>query len=481
MSTVANTQVWATVADRKLGPRGHRVARGARMEQDGMIGKRSGPMTSPLPGETSGTGAQRWTMMVLVLATALSSIDRQILGMVLEPIRREFLLSDTQLGILSGPAFTVLYALTALPLAVLSDRVSRRAVIAASLAAFSTMSALCGMALSFPMLLLSRMGVAIGEAGVVPASQAMIADIYPKARLTHAMSRLYLSQSVGGVLAFLLGGYLTGVVGWRLTLIILGVPGLLIALFSLVVLPHRNIIRLRSGETMQSKVPLRVSLPFLWSQRTYRYLTLANAVWSFAGAAIALWAAPFIARTYGLPPRQIGLVMAVAVGLSGAAGLLVLGGVAQRKSAADARWILWIVALALTAAAPIAVITFMASSGWVALVGGCLIAFLAISTQGPVASVVQLLVPGEMRGVAVAVKHMIVTAVGAGSGPLAVGILNDSFAGQFGDQAIRYSLVIMGGFYVLAAILFYVASRNFIADAAAAEQWTPTTSSTTGE
>lgn len=421
-----------------------------------------------------------WMMLVLVLATALSSIDRQVLGMLLEPIRKEFGLSDTQIGILSGPAFTVLYAVLALPLAVLSDRVSRRAVVAASLAAFSAMSALCGMAVSFGVLVLFRMGVAVGEAGVVPSSQAMVADIYPRRELTGAMSRLYLSQSVGGVLAFLLGGLLTGLVGWRLTLIALGVPGILIAILSLVLLPSRKSGAARPGSVKLDKVSFRRSLGFLWSQRTYRMLTLANAVWSFAGAAIALWAAPFIARTYGLPPLKIGLVMAVAVGLSGAAGLFVLGGVAQRKGAADARWILWVVAIALTVSVPLAVTTFATTSGWVALVTGCLVAFLAISSQGPVASVVQLLVPGEMRSVAVAVKHVVVTAVGAGSGPLAVGILNDFFAYEFGEQAIRYSLVIMSLFYLLAAWLFYLASRTFIADAKLAEQWSPEATSKEG-
>lgn len=414
---------------------------------------------------------RNWMMVVLVLATAFSSIDRQVIGMLLEPIRKEFGLSDTQLGILSGPAFTVLYAVLALPLAVLSDRTSRRAVVAASLAAFSTMSALCGMALSYPMLLLFRMGVAVGEAGVVPSSQALVADIYPKKELTSAMSRLYLSQSVGGVLAFLLGGLLTGVVGWRLTLILLGVPGLFIAALSLILVPQRNSGASRPGSAKTIKIPLRRSLAFLWSQRTYRMLTLANAVWSFAGAAIALWAAPFISRTYGLSPLKIGLVMAVAVGLSGAAGLFVLGGVAQRKSVVDARWILWVVAIALAVSVPLVLVTFLTDSGWVALVTGCLVAFLAISSQGPVASVVQILVPGHMRSIAVAVKHVAVTAVGAGSGPLAVGMLNDFFAHEFGTQAIRYSLVIMGLFYGLAAILFYMASRTFIADAKIAEQW----------
>ncbi len=413
-------------------------------------------------------------MAILILATALSSIDRQILGLLLEPIRHEFALTDTQLGILSGPAFTLLYALMSLPLAVLADRTSRRIVISASLATFSAMSTLCGMAPGFAYLLMFRMGVAVGEAGVVPASQALVGDLYPKSRLTNAMSRLYLSQSVGGVLAFLLGGFLVGIVGWRMTLILLGVPGVLMAVISLLFLPAGKRAKTAPAGAADDRpaIPLKTTLAFLWSQRTYRYLTLANFFWSIAGAGIALWAAPFIARTYGLPPREIGMVMAVAVGLSGAGGLLILGSLAQRKSTADIRWILWIVALALCAAIPLALVTFLASSGWIALAAGCTVAFLAISSQGPVASVVQQLVPGQMRSVAVAVKHLVVTALGAGSGPLVVGILNDNLAAEFGDQAIRYSLSFASLFYIPAAFFFYKASKTFIVEAEIANQWT---------
>jgi predicted MFS family arabinose efflux permease len=409
-------------------------------------------------------------MIVLVIATALSSIDRQVLGLLLEPIRHEFRLSDTQLGVLSGPAFSILYAILALPLAVVSDRISRRAVITASLAFFSLLSALCGVAPAFSYLLAFRMGIAVGEAGVVPASQAMVADIYPKSRLTVAMSRLYISQSVGGVLAFVLGGVLSGMIGWRLTFIVLGLPGLVVAGLSLL-LPSPAVTSSGKAAEKPQKVPLQRSLKFLWSQRTYRYLTIGNGLWSFAGAAIALWAAPFIARTYALPPRQIGLVMAVVIGLSGAAGTYVLGGLAQRKAVSDPRWTLWVVVLSLCAAVPLAIVTFLATSGWVALVTGCSIAFLAISSQGPIASIVQQLVPPQMRSVAVAVKHMIVTAVGAASGPLIVGILNDSLHAAFGAQAIRYSLVIMSLFYLLAALCFYLASRTFVADVASMRKW----------
>jgi predicted MFS family arabinose efflux permease len=416
-------------------------------------------------------------MLVLALATTLSSIDRQVLGMLLEPIRHEFHLSDTQLGVLSGPAFSILYAVLALPLAVLSDRVSRRAVIAASLALFSLLSALCGLAPGFSYLLACRMGIAVGEAGVVPASQAMIGDIYPQNRLTNAMSRLYLAQSVGGVLAFLLGGILSGLVGWRLTFVFLGLPGLIVAALSLLLLPTRAVVATDAGVSEAPQIPLRQSLKFLWSQRTYRYITIGNGLWSFAGAAIALWAAPFIARTYALPPREIGLVMAVAVGLSGAAGLFVVGGFAQRKALTDARWTLWVVGLALCAAVPLAVVTFLAPSGRVALVTGCLIAFFAVSSQGPIAAVVQQLVPGQMRSVAVAVKHLIVTAVGAASGPLIVGMLNDRLSAALGNEAIRYSLVIMSMFYLLAAVCFYFASRTFVADVAAMRRWAPAANS----
>lgn len=412
-----------------------------------------------------------WVLPTLVLATALSAIDRQVLGLLLEPIRREFALTDTQLGILSGPAFTVLYAVMALPFAVLSDRVSRRLVIALALGTFSVMTAFCAMAPGFIYLLMFRMGVAVGEAAVVPASQAQVADIYPKGRLTDAMSKLYVSGSIGGILAFLIGGFLSGWLGWRLTFLIIGLPGLLLAVLAYVVLPGRaTAARTPSGAILKGPALWR-SIRFLWSQRTYRYLTFANGFWSFTGAGLALWAAPYIARTYKLPPAQIGIIMAVVVGLSGAAGLFVLGGLAQRLARKDIRWTIWVPAAAALVALPMALLTFLTSMGEIALVAGCLITFFASSTQGPVASAVQLVAPGSMRSVAVAVKHLVVTAVGAGTGPLVVGMLNDAMAKELGEAAIRYSLTLISLFYVVAAVLFLMASKTFPEDIARAEGW----------
>ena len=427
-------------------------------------------MPSSVQSETLDPRRFVW-MMLLVTATALSSIDRQIIGLLLEPIRGEFNLSDTELGILSGPAFTALYALVALPLAIISDRVSRKGVIAVSLATFSAMSALCGLAPSFIYLVIFRMGVAVGEAGVVPSSQALVADIYPKSRFTGAMSKLYISQSVGGVLAFLLGGILTTLVGWRWTLVIVGIPGIVIAFIAFLVLPANKTSQNAQPNKQRHNITIATSLKFLWSQRTYRYLTLGNFFWSFAGAGIALWAAPFIARTYGLPAHEIGMVMAVAIGLSGAGGLLIIGGLAQRNSVIDMRWILWIVTASLCVGVPFTVLTFQSPWGWVAMAAGCLVAFLTISTQGPVASTIQLLVPNEMRGIAVAVKHLVVTALGAGSGPLAVGILNDALAPEFGVAAIRYSLALASLMYLPAAYLFYLASKSLRAEAEIADNW----------
>ncbi len=416
-------------------------------------------------------GKRRAMLSILVLATALSSIDRQVLGLLLEPIRREFKLSDTQLGILSGPTFTVLYATLALPMAVVSDRVSRRAVITFAVSMFSVMTVMCGFAPSFGFLVVSRMGVAVGEAGAVPASQALVADIYPKKQLTSAMSRLYLSQSVGGVLAFLLGGFLGQSLGWRLTWILVGAPGVVLAFAGYLILPKRNPTRIDASRpyAQLKPSPVRGSFAFLWSQPTYRYLTAGNAFWSFSGAGIGLWAGPLLSRVFGLHPMQIGIVLAVVVGLLGAAGLFFIGDFAEKMGKRDARWILWVVAASVFVSAPLGCVTFLSVSGWTALVSGGLLAFFAISTQGPIASAVQMIVPPSMRSVAVAVKHLVVTAIGAGSGPLAVGFINDALKHRFGEQAIRYSLSLATIGFVIAAAFFLAASLTFRRDIARAE------------
>lgn len=413
---------------------------------------------------------RRRILIILIFATAFSDLDRQIIGMLLESIRAEFRLSDTELGLLSGLAFATIYAGLAVPLAVLADRISRRGVISISLAAFSSMTALCGVAPAFIYLILCRMGVAAGEAGMLPASQALIADHFPKSQLTSAMSKLYISGSVGGILAFIVGGYLSGAIGWRLTLIVIGIPGILVAIASYFMLPKtKPSVIASSTEGKRTHPSLRAMLDFLWSQRAYRRLLLANGVWSFAGAAVALWAAPFVSRTYQLSPAQIGLVLAVVISLAGAIGLFVVGHLAENMSRKDPRWILWTVAIALLIATPLGWITFLHDSGAIAMTAGCAVAFLAVSSQGAIASVVQFLVPPSMRSVAAAVKHLFVTALGAGLGPLIVGVTSDLLTTRFGEEAIRYSLAAASTFWALSGLLFIYASRTFVDDVRRAE------------
>lgn len=429
---------------------------------------------APPAGGAIAPNMRRWMLFVLILATAFSSIDRQILPLLLEQIKHAFTLSDTQLGVLTGPAFFLLYAFCALPLAIVSDRVSRRLVITWSLAAFSLATTLSGLAPALTILIICRMGIAIGEAGNVPASQAMVADIYPRAQLTSAMSWLYLSQSVGTTAGYLLGGFLGGWLGWRLTMISVGFPGVLLAVAAYLVLPKHNPAP-HGAPARSLAVPLRTSMAFLWSQRTYVWLTVANAIWAFASAGMAMWAAVFVGRVYKLPSAQIGMIMALVMGIVGASGLVVVGGLAQKLSRRDPRWALWIVGLCALVSAPLAWMTFLTTNGTIAWIGGCLLAIAVVSTQGSVASAVQMLVPGSMRSIAVAIKHVVVTAIGAGSAPLVVGIFNDALAGQFGAQAVRYTLASIGVLFPIAAVLFYVATRSLRADMARADAWAPST------
>lgn len=437
------------------------------------VGAESAPATA-----ISARG-RRWILLILILGTAMSSVDRQILPLLLEQIKQSFQLSDTQLGILTGPSFFLLYAFCALPLAVVSDRISRRLVIVWCLAAFSMMTALSGLAPGFLLLIIMRMGIAIGEAGNVPASQAMVGDIYGRSQLTSAMSWLYFSQSIGTTCGFLLGGFLGQWLGWRMTFIVVGLPGVLLAFAAYFVLPQNNAATShgRAAPLATNVVPLKVSARFLWSQATYRYLTLANAIWAFASAGIAMWTAIFIGRIYKFPPAQIGMIMALVIGVIGAIGLSVIGTLAQRMDRRDVRWPLWIVAISSLVSAPLACLTFLSQNGALAWLGGSLLAFVSVSTQGSVASMVQMLVPPHMRSIAVAIKHVVVTAIGAGTAPLVVGIFNDVLAVSYGDQAVRYTLASLSVLFPVAAVFFYIAARSLRSDINRAETWEETANS----
>jgi predicted MFS family arabinose efflux permease len=381
----------------------------------------------------------------------------------MEPVRLEFDLSDTQLGFLSGIAFALFYATLGIPIAHLADRTSRTGVISVCLALWSGMTALCGVAQNFWQLMLARIGVAVGEAGGSPPSHSLIADYFRDNERATALGIFALGVPIGTMFGLFIGGWVNEWLGWRLTFMVVGLPGVLLALvvwFS-VREPRRNdAVPASSGATRPTAAPtVREALRYFWSQRSLRFLALASAVHAFAFLGLAQWYPVFFIRSHGLSTGEIGTYMALVVGLFGGIGAFAGGFLADRLADRDRRWYLWLPMFATGLAAPFFFGVFLVTEHWLAFTFMVVPALLLSVNLGPIFSMTQGLVPPAMRATAAAVLLFVINIIGMGLGPQFAGVLSDLLQPAYGVESLRYALLVLSMFTLLSAAIYGLAAR----------------------
>ncbi len=399
-------------------------------------------------------------LVVLTLVFVVNYVDRQILGLLLPLIQKDFELSDTALGLLSGTVFAVFYGLVGLPLAVLADRINRRNIIAASLAVFSTMTVLSGFATQFWHLLLTRLGTGIGEAGTGPAANAIISDLYPPEKRASAMAFYFSGLNVGLLLAYFGGGWIAQHYGWRAAFFAAGIPGL--ALVAIVLLTVRE--PPRSTPSTPSEAAGRANLldttRHLMRLPAFKWIALAGAMQSFGGYAYVYFLPTFLFNTHHLSTAEIGVAMALMSGIFGAAGTYVTGRLADRYGASDVRWQLYLPAIALAFSAPFSVVLLLTSNLGLLFAAGTVTWLTSAAYLGPSTALVQRMTPSHMRAQSMALLFFIYNMIALGLGPLTVGFVSDLLKPALGPQSLRYALLI-GTFTTLLASLFLLqASRQ---------------------
>lgn len=419
---------------------------------------------SALPTSTVYRG---YVLVLLVVLGSVAWLDRNVLSALLQLIKVDFGLSDTQLGLLGGLAFGLFYALLGLPVGWLADRYSRRSVLALSAFMWSLMTALCGYATGFLSLFLARVGVGIGEAGAAPASQSLVCDYFPPERRGFALGVLYLYIPIGFLLGFLSGGWLGEFFGWRTAFIVVGLPGILLAVLTRLTLrepPRGYSENLAPTHTTPS---LRATIQYFWRRPSLRHLPLAGAIHSIGGFAAAVWLPTYFIRMFGMTTGEAGTWMATAYGFGGVVGVLVGGAAADQvvKRTGDQRWYAWGCAFVLSAAAPFVALVFITDSPLVAV-----LALLAVTTLwhmflGPVSAMMQSLAGVRRRAVAAALYLLLVNLVSSGVGPVVVGVASDYFGPRFGNESLRYALlIVVPAASVWAAIHFLCAARTLVDD-----------------
>ncbi|HEY3696672.1 MFS transporter [Phenylobacterium sp.] len=414
-------------------------------------------------GLTSGQRARMLAMLTIVSTCSL--MDKAIIGTLLEPIKNEFRLPDLQMGVIAGLAFALAHAVVAIPFGRLADRVNRRNLIAACLLAWSAMTAFCGLAQTFPQLLLARMGVGAGEAGGQSACLSAVSDLYPEKQRATAISIFYLSSPIGGMLAGSIGGLVAAAYGWRAALLVASAPGFLMTVVLLLLgrEPPREKIAARDagGERPSFAEVLR----FIRAQRALLHLFAGLGLVTFTITGLGAFAASFFIRYHGMSLKQIGPTLGVAGGVIGVAMMLGSGLVADGLGRRDPRWRLWIVSLTLLAATPFLLAAYTVSGP--AALPLYMTNLLVVNVwMGPGFATSQSLTPPRMRGTVAAIMFVVNGLLGYGFGPVIVGGLSDALAVHLGKESLRWALIMVAGLNVWAALHFYLASRTLRADLA---------------
>lgn len=405
---------------------------------------------------------------VLTAVYASSQVDRQIMGMLLQPIKLELGASDTQMGFLVGLTFAVFYATLGMPIAMLADRTNRRNIITAAITIWSGMTVLCGYAANFMQMALARVGVAVGEAGSTPPSHSIISDLFPAETRGTAMGVFALGVNIGLLLAYLGGGWLSENVGWRMTFVAVGLPGLLIAalLYFTVSEPKRGASEsTKDDSTSDDKAPaFRTVAAYMWRVRSTRHLAIGAALAGFIGYGFTLWMPAFLMRSHGLSPTDVGLILALMTGLIGAMGTFTAGKLADVLSRRDERWRAWVVAAGKGGYVPFLAGVFIVDDLQTALILYIVPAFFGGFYLAPTFALIQSLVSLRMRALASSITLFILNIIGMGFGPQLVGIMSDWFAPEYGQHSLRMALLVLSFLNLWCAYHYLTAARTLRAD-----------------
>ncbi|WP_240884324.1 MFS transporter [Sphingomonas sp. SFZ2018-12] len=383
------------------------------------------------------------TLALLTLTYFFSYMDRQILAILQELIKADLKLSDTQLGLLSGLAFAVFYATLGIPVARLADRFNRRNIIAVSLAVWSLMTALGGLAQNFAQLLAARIGVGIGEAGSSPPSHSIIADLYPPEERAGAMGIYSLGVVLGAAIGTFLGGTIASFYGWRVAMFAIGLPGVALAVivYLFVVEPRRGMADRRTDAGRGAMPSLVDGFRAMAISAPAFHLVMAVTLTSMIGYGLTAWGPSYMQRSLGLRMLDISLIVSpigAVVGTLSAVGGGRLADWLARNRGLHAQP--WMVAALKTAALPFTLGFFIFDEPVAALLCYFLYVLLANSYLGPTFALIQGLAPVRLRALWAAITLLIINLVGLGLGPTLVGVISDVLKPSLGTESLRWSM-----------------------------------------
>lgn len=416
---------------------------------------------------TATARARFLALSLLFLVALLNYLDRYMLGILLPAIKADLHLSDSELGFITGIAFSIFYAVMGIPIGRLADRFSRRAVIAGTLALWSAMTVACGLAQGFVQLVLARVMVGVGEAGATPPAHSLISDLFPASRRAGALSVFSLGLPVGVLVSFMAGGVIAQNLGWRPALLAFGVPGVMLAAVIFLVLPEPA-RGSADGLVLSRSTTLRQVMATLIGRQSFRHVCLGSGFFTLLWLGLISWLPSFFTRTFNLPIGEVGTKLALVLGLSQFIGLAVGGVLGDRLSRRDGRWYMWICAAGSLLPMPFYAAALLSPRADLAFLALIPVFIFGLLQGAPAVAIVQGLAGPRMRAVAVA-TYLVVVNVIAGGGPQLIGLLSDRLGPSLGASALGVSILgVALPFSVWSGWHFWRGARTLRADFAAA-------------
>ena len=410
------------------------------------------------------TKAAYHALGILTIVYSINFIDRQLLSILQESIKADLMLSDAQLGLLTGFAFALFYTFAGLPIASLADRSNRRNIVAISLTIWSGMTAISGLAQNYWQLLAARVGVGIGEAGGSPPSHSMISDIFPPEKRASAIGFYSTGISIGILFGFLFGGWLNEFFGWRVAFFVVGIPGVLLALVLYLTVPEpiRGLAenRASTGDNPSMMTVFKVLL----SRRSFLFMALGAAMNAFAGYSTANWVASFMIRTHQMPTGELGTWLALIIGVGGAIGVFGAGVIADKLGKTDKRWYMWVAVCACVISIPLQISTFWVDDPYTALMCMVIPSVLSNAYLGATIASVHGMVGLKMRAVSSALLFFILNMIGLGMGPTTVGLVSDLLVDQHGVDSLRYAMMYIIPTAMFMSGVFYLVAARYVRD-----------------
>jgi predicted MFS family arabinose efflux permease len=400
----------------------------------------------------------------LTLAYTVSIIDRMILSVLFVPIKAEFGLSDASLGLLGGLAFALFYATLGIPIARLADSGNRKAIIVLSLFIFSIMTVLSGLASGLLMLVVLRILVGVGEAGVNPASHSIMADYYPPARLSSAMAILMAGNSLGTIVGLVAGGIISQHFGWRMAFVAAGVPGIILALLMIPFFREPPRGTFATAPVAAGTPSIGETTRTLLARPAARYLTVALTLQATLSYGLAQWLPSFMVRSHGLDLAQAGSLLGLVVGPIGIAGTLLGGKLADRAAKTGLHRIPGLLALSSALAVPVLMLSFQMADLWTFMAVLMAGVFLANFYFGPGMALVQTLVQPRMRAVTAALILLSMNLFGLGLGPVVIGALSDRFELAWPGHGLGGALTVISLIGLASGYYFWLCSKALRAE-----------------